>query len=355
MALTSRSATCRSWCRPLNSWRTSTHTCKVPAGRHAPACIADAACAAAAPAARCPSLACFPPAPPVPGRVAEEVLTELRGQHQKYKYIEAEVVQRKRRLVFKEPEIAKCLDAVTLLLAQREAGEEVRLCAVRVPARQRVALPGGQWGDGRRAFGAAGRRQRSPWASGPPVARPHALPAHTPGLPSPAQQTVPGCGLPWRPSAACPPYSPLTPVCADSAGLWAQRPSVCARAAGGRGGGQPVAGGGSDAGVFSGGCQGARKRELNTHKMRHTCRGPARLAAPSFCLLPACWPGLASALPCPALDAPPRPARRMPCPAGVRASQHQPRPALRARRSCWSASWRGASSSWRWCSGSTSM
>ena len=54
------------------------------------------------------------------------MLTELRGAHQKYKYIEAELVQRKRRLAFKQPEIRKCLDAVTLLLARREAGEAVR-------------------------------------------------------------------------------------------------------------------------------------------------------------------------------------------------------------------------------------
>ena len=42
--------------------------------------------------------------PPVAGagRKAEEVLTELRGAHQKYKYIEAEIVQRKKRLAFKQ-------------------------------------------------------------------------------------------------------------------------------------------------------------------------------------------------------------------------------------------------------------
>ena len=109
------------------------------------------------------------------GRTAEEVLNELRSSHQKYKYIEAEIVQRKKRLAFKQvgqgarplsnavkhgrpgspclcmsprasnggaaeaaasthphpapqPEIRKCLDAVNLLLAREEAGEQVGAC-----------------------------------------------------------------------------------------------------------------------------------------------------------------------------------------------------------------------------------
>ncbi|PRW56744.1 Prefoldin subunit 3 [Chlorella sorokiniana] len=78
----------------------------------------------------------------VEGRTAEEVLNELRGAHQKYKYIEAEIVQRKKRLAFKQPEIRKCLDAVTLLLAQHEAGEQTVLdfsLSDQVYARARLA------------------------------------------------------------------------------------------------------------------------------------------------------------------------------------------------------------------------
>ena len=54
------------------------------------------------------------------------MITELRASHQKYKYIEAEIVQRKRRLAFKQPEIQKCLAAVNLLLDRQEAAESVR-------------------------------------------------------------------------------------------------------------------------------------------------------------------------------------------------------------------------------------
>ena len=57
------------------------------------------------------------------------MLTELRASHQKYKYIEAEIVQRKRRLAFKQPEIQKCLAAVNLLLQRQEAGESVSAAA----------------------------------------------------------------------------------------------------------------------------------------------------------------------------------------------------------------------------------
>jgi prefoldin subunit 5 len=63
------------------------------------------------------------------GKNTEEVLTELRASHQKYKYIEAEIVQRKRRLAFKQPEIQKCLAAVNLLLQRQEAGESVSAIA----------------------------------------------------------------------------------------------------------------------------------------------------------------------------------------------------------------------------------
>ena len=55
----------------------------------------------------------------------EEALRELRESHQKYKYIEQEVLQRRRRLSFKLPEIQKCLAAVELLIKQRDDGTEV--------------------------------------------------------------------------------------------------------------------------------------------------------------------------------------------------------------------------------------
>lgn len=54
------------------------------------------------------------------------MLAELRSAHQKYKYIEAELVQRKRRLAFKQPEIRKCLEAVKMLQSREEEGEAVR-------------------------------------------------------------------------------------------------------------------------------------------------------------------------------------------------------------------------------------
>ncbi|EFN58028.1 hypothetical protein CHLNCDRAFT_20219 [Chlorella variabilis] len=76
------------------------------------------------------------------GRKAEEVITELRASHQKYKYIEAEIVQRKRRLAFKQPEIQKCLAAVNLLLDRQEAAESTVLdfsLSDQVFARARVA------------------------------------------------------------------------------------------------------------------------------------------------------------------------------------------------------------------------
>ena len=82
-------------------------TCRVSAPERA-----GRSCAAAAAAAcrRCRRLGarcsprrptCWPPVAGA-GRKAEEVLNELRGAHQKYKYIEAEIVQRKKRLAFKQ-------------------------------------------------------------------------------------------------------------------------------------------------------------------------------------------------------------------------------------------------------------
>ncbi len=85
-----------------------------------------AAAAAAAAAAACPPEPAWPHRALTSlsheaGRTAEEVLNELRGAHQKYKYIEAEIVQRKKRLSFKQvprgrphgcpPSMAACLQA----------------------------------------------------------------------------------------------------------------------------------------------------------------------------------------------------------------------------------------------------
>eukprot|EP00887_Chlorella_sp_A99_P002019 scaffold18.g2019.t1 len=54
-------------------------------------------------------------------RSVADVLQELREAHQKYKYIEQEILQRKKKLSFKQPELKKCLDAVLLLQQQQEA------------------------------------------------------------------------------------------------------------------------------------------------------------------------------------------------------------------------------------------
>lgn len=54
----------------------------------------------------------------------EEVLQELQDAMQRYHFVEQELVKRKHRLLVKEPEIQKCLDAVMLLLKQRDNGSE---------------------------------------------------------------------------------------------------------------------------------------------------------------------------------------------------------------------------------------
>ena len=61
------------------------------------------------------------------GDSVDEALEKLREAHQKYKYIELEISQRKQRLALKRPEIEKCLESVKLLRAQREAGREAVL------------------------------------------------------------------------------------------------------------------------------------------------------------------------------------------------------------------------------------
>ncbi|GAB4816291.1 hypothetical protein N2152v2_003337 [Parachlorella kessleri] len=56
----------------------------------------------------------------VQDRSVEEVLRELQENHQKYKHIEQDILQRKRRLLYKEPEIQKALAAVNMLLQRKE-------------------------------------------------------------------------------------------------------------------------------------------------------------------------------------------------------------------------------------------
>ena len=58
-------------------------------------------------------------------RSVEEVLRELQENHQKYKHIEQDILQRKRRLLYKEPEIQKALAAVNMLLQRKEEEEAV--------------------------------------------------------------------------------------------------------------------------------------------------------------------------------------------------------------------------------------
>jgi len=56
-------------------------------------------------------------------RPVDVVLGEARENLQRYQYVEQQVAQRKQRLQVKEPEIRHCLDAVNLLLKQKESGE----------------------------------------------------------------------------------------------------------------------------------------------------------------------------------------------------------------------------------------
>ena len=53
------------------------------------------------------------------------MLRELQENHQKYKHIEQDILQRKRRLLYKEPEIQKALAAVNMLLQRKEEEEAV--------------------------------------------------------------------------------------------------------------------------------------------------------------------------------------------------------------------------------------
>lgn len=57
----------------------------------------------------------------------DDALGRLREAHQKYKYIEQEIAQRKQRLLLKQPEIEKCLESVKMLLTQREEGKDAVL------------------------------------------------------------------------------------------------------------------------------------------------------------------------------------------------------------------------------------
>ena len=109
-------------------WLSPTLTAR--AGRRQPTTLAavwpPSRSASARLRAQCHSHSLAPPPVCVcAGRSAEEVLGELREAHQKYKYIEQETVQRRRRLALKQPELVKCLAAVELLLARWDRGEAV--------------------------------------------------------------------------------------------------------------------------------------------------------------------------------------------------------------------------------------
>jgi prefoldin subunit 5 len=67
---------------------------------------------------------------PIPGRLAlflvdrpiEQVLSEVEINLQRYQYAEQEVSKRRQRLLMKEPELKQCLDAIDMLVQQRDAG-----------------------------------------------------------------------------------------------------------------------------------------------------------------------------------------------------------------------------------------
>lgn len=54
------------------------------------------------------------------------MLNEVRENLQRYQYVEQQIAQKKERLAVKEPEIRRCLDAVNLLIKQKEDSEKVR-------------------------------------------------------------------------------------------------------------------------------------------------------------------------------------------------------------------------------------
>ncbi len=55
-----------------------------------------------------------------------DALRGLRENLQKYRIVESEILQRKKRLLLKQPEISKCLDAVNTLLECQDSTAPVR-------------------------------------------------------------------------------------------------------------------------------------------------------------------------------------------------------------------------------------
>jgi prefoldin subunit 5 len=61
------------------------------------------------------------------GHTVEEIITELQTNIQKYKFIEAQLIQRRTRTKAKLPELQKALDIVELLISKQGSGEGVTL------------------------------------------------------------------------------------------------------------------------------------------------------------------------------------------------------------------------------------
>jgi hypothetical protein len=61
----------------------------------------------------------------VGARSVDDVIRELQEFMQKYKYVEQQIQKKKAKLLMKEPDIKRCLDAINLLVAKRDGdGDE---------------------------------------------------------------------------------------------------------------------------------------------------------------------------------------------------------------------------------------
>jgi nitrogen regulatory protein PII len=61
----------------------------------------------------------------VGARSVDDVIRELQEFMQKYKYVEQQIQKKKAKLLMKEPDIKRCLDAINLLIAKRDGdGDE---------------------------------------------------------------------------------------------------------------------------------------------------------------------------------------------------------------------------------------
>lgn len=58
----------------------------------------------------------------VGARSVDHVIRELQEFMQKYKYVEQQIQKKKAKLLMKEPDIKRCLDAINLLVAKRDGG-----------------------------------------------------------------------------------------------------------------------------------------------------------------------------------------------------------------------------------------